>query len=172
MSTGISTVGSNAWNASSLSGASSRMSPSQKMSKAFDQIDTSGSGTITKSQFEQAFSSLNMPSSVRSQGADAIFSKLDPSNSGSVSKQDFVSGLIDQMKAARGHHGTSSASTLGSTDPTQSSDPTASTNTVDFSQLLQSLVNGTSSTGSSNGTTSSTAASLAAGLGQILNVTI
>ena len=58
------------------------------------------------------------------------------------------------------------------TDPTQSTDPTSSTSTVDFSQLLQSLVNGTSSTGSTNGTASSTAASLAAGLGQILNVTI
>ena len=175
MSTGISTVSSNALNASSLSGASSRMSPSQKFSNAFDQIDTSGSGTITKSQFEQAFSSLKMPASVRNQGADAIFSKLDPSNSGSVSKQDFISGLTDQMKAARssrGHHGTNSASTLGSTDPTQSTDPTSSTSTVDFSQLLQSLVNGTSSTGSTNGTASSTAASLAAGLGQILNVTI
>jgi len=84
-----------------VSGASSSGPPQQKMSDLFDSIDTSGSGSITKSQFEQAFQSKNPPAVFQKQGADAIFAALDPSGTGSVSKQDFVSG----MKTADGHAG-------------------------------------------------------------------
>jgi hypothetical protein len=38
-----------------VSGASFGAPPQQKMSNLFDSIDTSGSGSITQSQFEQAF---------------------------------------------------------------------------------------------------------------------
>jgi hypothetical protein len=41
-----------------MSGASSRMPASTKMSSLFDQIDASGSGSITQSQFDQAFQTL------------------------------------------------------------------------------------------------------------------
>ena len=56
-----------------VSGASSSGPPQQKMSDLFDSIDTSGSGSITKSQFDQAFQSKNPPAVFQKQGADAIF---------------------------------------------------------------------------------------------------
>jgi hypothetical protein len=85
-----------------MSGASGRMSPSQKMSSLFDKINTSGSGTITKAQFTQAFQGLKSPSSFKAMGADAIFNQLDTKGSGSISKQDFIDGmkkLMEQMRS-------------------------------------------------------------------------
>ena len=181
MSMDVSAAGA-AWSGAGASGASMRRSPSQKFSNVFDQIDTSGSGSITKSQFEQAFSSLKMPASFRAQGADAIFAKLDPNNTGSVSKQDFVSGMTDQLKAARaaggGHrhrHEVDPASTAATpgTDPTgtaSSNDPTTSTSATDFQTLLQNLISGIGPSGSTNANATTTSA-LQPGLGTLLNVT-
>src|ERR1700731_153108 len=84
-----------------VSGASSGAPPQQKMSSLFDSIDTSGSGSITQSQFEQAFQTKNPPAVFQNQGADAIFSALDPSGTGSVSQQDFVSGMSKLMASLR-----------------------------------------------------------------------
>jgi hypothetical protein len=69
------------------------VSPQQKMANIFQQIDTAGSGRISKEQFEQAFNKGILPPAVKAAGVDAAFSKLDPSGSGSVSKQDFVKGM-------------------------------------------------------------------------------
>jgi hypothetical protein len=84
-----------------VSGASSGAPPQQKMSNLFTSIDTSGSGSITQSQFEQAFQTKNPPAVFQNQGADAVFSALDPSGTGSVSKQDFVSGMSTMMASLR-----------------------------------------------------------------------
>jgi hypothetical protein len=84
-----------------MSGASQGAPPQQKMSNLFDSIDTSGSGSITQSQFEQAFQSKNPPAVFQKQGADAIFASLDPTGSGSVSKQDFVSTMSGLMASLR-----------------------------------------------------------------------
>ena len=84
-----------------ISGASSSGPPQQKMSSLFDSIDTSGSGSITQSQFEQAFQSKNPPGVFQKQGADAIFAALDPNGTGSVSKQDFVSTMSKLMASLR-----------------------------------------------------------------------
>lgn len=114
----------------SMSGASTRMSPDQKMSNLFDTIDTSQSGSISKAQFEQAFQSMNPPVGFKSMGADAVFAKLDPNGTGSVSKQDFVDGMKKMMQQIHhGHHHKGNAdnnsdSTSGSaqTSPAPSSD--------------------------------------------------
>jgi hypothetical protein len=84
-----------------VSGASSSGPPQQKMSNLFDSIDTSGSGSITQSQFNQAFQTKNPPAVFQNQGANAIFSTLDPNGTGSVSKQDFVSGMSTLMASLR-----------------------------------------------------------------------
>jgi hypothetical protein len=84
-----------------VSGASSSGPPQQKMSALFDSIDTSGSGSITKAQFDQAFQNKNPPAVFQKQGADAIFAALDPNGTGSVSKQDFVSGMSKLMASLR-----------------------------------------------------------------------
>lgn len=81
--------------------ASAKMPPQQKMSNLFDAIDTSGSGSISQSQFSNAFQSMNPPSAFKSQGADAIWSQLDPSGSGSVSQSDFVSTMKQLMVSLR-----------------------------------------------------------------------
>src|ERR1700688_117136 len=84
-----------------VSGASSGAPPQQKMSSLFDSIDTTGSGSITQSQFEQAFQTKNPPAVFQNQGAEAIFASLDPTGSGSVSKQDFVSTMSKLMASLR-----------------------------------------------------------------------
>jgi hypothetical protein len=68
-----------------VSGASSGAPPQQKMANLFDSIDSSGSGSITQSQFAQAFQSKNPPAVFQKQGADAIFASLDPTGTGQVS---------------------------------------------------------------------------------------
>jgi Ca2+-binding EF-hand superfamily protein len=99
-----------------VSGASSSGPPQQKMSSLFDSIDTSGSGSITQAQFDQAFQSKNPPAVFQKQGADAIFASLDPGGTGSVSKQDFVAGMSKLMASLRADNAgsSSSSSSLGS----------------------------------------------------------
>ncbi len=97
-----------------VSGASSGAPPQQKMSNLFDSIDTSGSGSITQAQFEQAFQTQNPPAVFQQQGAAAIFAALDPSGNGSVSKQDFVSTMSGLMASLR--TGNSGQSTSPPTD--------------------------------------------------------
>jgi hypothetical protein len=84
-----------------VSGASTGAPPQQKMSNLFDSIDTSGSGSINQSQFEQAFQTKNPPAVFGNQGAQAIFASLDPNATGSVSKQDFVSKMSGLMASLR-----------------------------------------------------------------------
>lgn len=74
-------------------GSKPAVSPQQKIANLFQQIDTAGSGHITKAQFVQAFDKVAMPPAVKAAGAEAAFSKLDPTGSGSVSKQDFIKGM-------------------------------------------------------------------------------
>jgi hypothetical protein len=92
-----------------MSGASGGMPPQQKMSSLFDQIDSSGSGSITQPQLNQAFQTFNPPAVFAQQGSSAIFSALDPNGTGSVSKQDFVSGMSKLMVSLRAEGGASSA---------------------------------------------------------------
>ena len=100
-----------------MSGASMRQPPAQRMGNLFNKIDSSGSGTITKAQFEQAFQSMNPPQGLKSMGADAVFSKLDPNNTGSVDKQQFVSGMkqvLSQMRSQSvAQHGNASGTSGG-----------------------------------------------------------
>ncbi len=118
MSMAISGMGASAM-PQAMTGASMRMPPSQKMSNLFDQIDTSGSGTISKQQFEQAFQSMNPSKGFQKMGADAVWAKLDPNGTGSVSKQDFVNNMASMMSQMRHHHhgqasAQSAAQTVGS----------------------------------------------------------
>jgi hypothetical protein len=98
-----------------VSGASTGAPPQQKMSSLFDSIDTSGSGSITQSQFEQAFQTKNPPAVFQKQGADAIFAQLDPTSTGTVSKQDFVSTMSKLMASLRAGGSTTPSGSL-STD--------------------------------------------------------
>ena len=106
--------------AHAMSGASAGMPPQQKMTSLYNQIDSSGSGSISQQQFSQAFATLNPPPVFQQQGASAIFAALDPNGTGSVSKQDFVSGMSSLMASLRADGGSSSvpgpspSQTLGS----------------------------------------------------------
>jgi Ca2+-binding EF-hand superfamily protein len=77
--------------------ASNSISPQQKFSNLFQKIDSSGTGRITKAQFDQAFNTLNLPESVKVIGQDAAFGKLDPNGTGVVSKQEFIRGMESLM---------------------------------------------------------------------------
>jgi hypothetical protein len=88
------------------SGASAPMSPTQKMSGLFDQIDPGASGTITQNQFANAFQSMNPPASFQAAGVGSVWSTLDPQGAGSVTKPDFVgamTGLMQQLRGGRGN---------------------------------------------------------------------
>ena len=113
-----------------VSGASMRMPPAQKFANLFQQIDTSGSGSISKAQFDQAFQTLNPPPAIKAMGADAVFSKLDPNGTGSVSKQDFINGMKSMMRQA--HHSHEGNTAQGS----------------DFAQILASSLNALNNAGS------------------------
>lgn len=104
-----------------MSGASTGQPPQVKMSNLFDSIDTSGSGSITQSQFDHAFQTKNPPAVFQNQGADAIFSALDPNGTGSVSKSDFVSGMSKLMASLRADSSDSSSSSSSGSDTLQSS---------------------------------------------------
>lgn len=100
MSTAISGLGM-AGAPQAMTGASMRMPPAQKMANLFAQIDTSGTGSITRTQFEQSFGSLKPPAGFKAMGADAVFAKLDANGSGRVSKQEFVNGMTQMVSHVR-----------------------------------------------------------------------
>jgi len=108
MSLDISGVGNTSM-VHAMSGASAGTPPQQKMSSLFDKIDSNGAGSITQTQFDQAFQALKPPAVFQQQGSDAIFSALDPSGTGSVSKQDFVAGMSKLMVSLRAEGGPSTA---------------------------------------------------------------
>ena len=82
----------------------------------FNQIDTNGDGSVSKTELEQAVTKAGGGT----QAADALYSVLDPNNTGGFSEQQFAqvlpgSGFSDQMQAqmigyqAQGWPGASSA---------------------------------------------------------------
>jgi hypothetical protein len=122
MSIDLSGVSTSANTQQIWSGASPRLPASQKMSNLFDQIDSSGSGSITQAQFDQAFQTLNPPKDFKAAGADAIWAQLDPNNTGSVSKQDFISGMtamMQQIRAGHHHHGDDGSARSSAQSPAQ-----------------------------------------------------
>ncbi len=119
-----------------VSGASSSGPPQQKMSSLFDSIDTSGSGSITQAQFDQAFQSKNPPAVFQKQGADALFAALDPNGTGSVSRQDFVSGMSKLMASLRADNAGQSGS------PSSLAASVQSLNSIDPSSLPKTTLPG------------------------------
>jgi Ca2+-binding EF-hand superfamily protein len=75
---------------SSLGGSSSyALAVQQLQQQLFQQVDTNGSGSVTKTQLEQAVSKAGGSTA----GADALYAQLDPNNTGSVSEQQFAQNL-------------------------------------------------------------------------------
>jgi hypothetical protein len=72
-------------------------SNAHRLGNLFQLIDTAGTGRISKSQFDQSFSNLSLPISIKEMGKDAVFGKLDPNGNGVVSKQEFIKGLEPLM---------------------------------------------------------------------------
>ena len=85
-----------------VTGASWSGPPQQKFSSLFDSIDTAGSGSITKSQFQTAFQTKSPPAAFKQLGVDAVYAQLDPKGSGQISKSTFVSvmsGLSSSLRS-------------------------------------------------------------------------
>lgn len=94
----------------------------QKMSTLYGNIDTGGS--ITQSQFNQAFQTLDPPAPFEAAGAGAVWNALDPNGTGQVSRQDFINGMKNLMvqlrqggKSASGAAQTSAAVRAGPQQP-------------------------------------------------------
>ena len=116
MNAAISSVGMT--RPSGVSGASMHKSPSQKMANLFDNMDSNGTGAITKTQLEKAFQTQNPPPGFKAMGADAIFAKLDPNNTGSVSQADFVSGMTSMAAELRSQRQQASSGSSGTAQAT------------------------------------------------------
>jgi hypothetical protein len=127
MSMSIAAIGGSA-DIHAMSGASAGMPPQQKMTSLYNRIDSSGTGSITQQQFNQAFQALNPPPVFQQQGAGAIFAALDPNGTGSVSKQDFVAGMSSLMASLRAEGG-----------PSGVPGPSTSANLASSLQFLNSL---------------------------------
>ena len=67
-------------------GSYSSYAARQFQQNLFDQIDTNGDGSVSKSELEQAVSKAGGTT----QAADALYSVLDPGNSGGFSEQQFA----------------------------------------------------------------------------------
>lgn len=96
-----------------MTGASGSMSapPQQKMSDLFAKIDTTQSGSISQSQFSQAFDTMKPPAVFQLAGKSAVWNALDPQGTGQVSKSDLVSTMKSLMVQLRNPGDTSSAQT-------------------------------------------------------------
>lgn len=103
-----------------MTGASGSMTapPQQKMSDLFAKIDTTQSGSITQSQFGQAFDTMKPPAAFQSAGKSAVWNALDPQGTGQVSKGDFVSTMKSLMVQLRNPNDSSSTQTTAASSPT------------------------------------------------------
>jgi len=119
-------------------GTTAATSPAQAAQSLFSQIDTSGSGSITKAQLEQAVTSAGGTSAA----ADALYAQLDPNNTGSVSEQQFAQFL--QPPSPTGT--TAQDAILALLDPTSQSASNSATSNGNASI-------GTSNTAAMGGTT-------------------
>lgn len=90
--------------AQAVSGASARSSGimSKGLTRLFQKLDTGGTGSLTKTQFEAAFKKLKLPASIKGMGADALFNKLDPNGTGSISQDQFVTGMKQVFTGLQG----------------------------------------------------------------------
>ena len=86
------------------SGASMKSYSQAGASQFFNSIDTTGSGTITKAQFEQSLKTSKLPQYAQGVSTSDLWSKLDLKGTGSVTKQDFLSGLKSVRNANHKKH--------------------------------------------------------------------
>jgi Ca2+-binding EF-hand superfamily protein len=112
----------------------------QYQQNLFNKIDTSGDGSISKSELETAVSNAGGTT----QAADSLYAELDPNNTGSVSEQQFANALPGPPFS-----GAMQSQMLGfqaqgwpdslSTDGTSSTSSTGSTATDPGSAMAQNL---------------------------------
>jgi len=122
--------------------SSTTTSPSDALQNLFNDIDTNGDGSITKSEFESALGA----GGTNVANADKVFGELDSNGDGSVS--------LDELKSAlqgAGHHGGHHMHASGSGD----SSADGSGGDASSNPLLQALA-GASSTSATNSDGSTT----------------
>lgn len=109
-----------------MTGASGNWSapPQQKMADLFSKIDSTNTGSISQTQFGEAFETQRPPRVFQEAGAAAVWSALDPQGTGQVSRADFISTMKNLMVELR--NPTQNAAGGTGNQPT---DPTASQGT-------------------------------------------
>jgi Ca2+-binding EF-hand superfamily protein len=88
----------------SISGANFSTTSAKKASSLFDQMDPTGTGSVSRSQFARSFKSLNLPDGIKGLGANTVFSSLDTGGKGAIGKKEFSSGmmkLLSTLNAAK-----------------------------------------------------------------------
>ena len=126
-------------NLSGLSGVGAKQGLATLASESLSQIDTSGTGSISESEFEQAFAQATSgttgtttPSSATNAVADAIFQKIDANGDGQISSSEWNT-FQQKVQAHEGHGHHHHAQASDAADSSTSSSQSAT-------QTLQSLV--------------------------------
>jgi hypothetical protein len=86
-------------NISSISG----FDPTKLWENLFKKVDSNSNGSISKSEFESAVSSMSSSQNLSTTDTDAIFKKLDTDGDGTVSEKEMMAALKsagDQMRAS------------------------------------------------------------------------
>jgi hypothetical protein len=122
------------------SSTSTSTSPSDGLQNLFNDIDSNGDGSITKSEFESALGA----GGTNTAAADKVFGELDTNGDGSVSMAELKTALQGAGGHHGGHHHMHASS--GSGDSTSSTDPSTD-------PLLQAFATSTSTSGSTSGST-------------------
>jgi Ca2+-binding EF-hand superfamily protein len=70
-----------------------RFDPTALYESFFKKVDSSGDGSIDKTEFESAVSSMAADQTTDSQSTDTMFSKLDTDGNGTISKDEMMTAL-------------------------------------------------------------------------------
>jgi Ca2+-binding EF-hand superfamily protein len=143
---------------------STATSPAQIAQSLFNEVDTTGSGSITQSSLEKAVAAAGGTSA----GADALYAKLDPNNTGSVSEQQFAQALAPPSPTGNTAQdavlalvdaASQSASTGTSIAATSSDGSTSSTSAIGGGTAQDALLALMNYTGTTTGSSSSASTS-------------
>jgi len=134
-----------------------------QMAAVFDEIDTGSTGLITQTEFENAFSALDLPANVLTAGPDAIFAQLDPNGTGRVLRDDFIAGMGALVEAAQSAAAASNAT--ASSNSTASGAPAAGSGWSSLTGLFSQ--SGAANPSPSTGTTDANASNPAPSAGDV-----
>ena len=123
----------------------------QKMSQdLLSSLDTSGDGSIDKSEFSAGLSALSGTDSTNTTDADAMFTKLDTNGDGSVDQSELATGLQNMRPPMPPHQGDVATSNVSSSTGGANGSSVTDVQSRLFSDLVDSLKSSSDDTANSS----------------------